>query len=144
MSEKLLNMLGLMRKANCIQIGETNTGSAARAGQAKLMILASDASENARSRARGFAAAKSTVSMVLPFTTEEISSHVGVHGCSMAAITDIGFANAFIKVLSQVHPDTYEEAAAQIEQKFIRAGQRKKEAEAHERNKRNGKRRTNV
>ena len=43
MREKALNLLGLMRKANAVQIGETDAGAAARAGSAKLLILASDA-----------------------------------------------------------------------------------------------------
>ena len=144
MSERLLNMLGLMRKASAVEIGETNTGIAARSGKAKLLIVAADASDNARSRARGFAASKNTLSIQLPYTKEEISSHVGLPGCSMVAITDIGFANAFIKGLSQEYPDRYGEAAERIGELFARAGQRKKEAAAHERNKRNGKRRTNV
>ena len=54
MREKALNLLGLMRKANAVQIGETDAGAAARAGSAKLLILASDASDNAKSRAKGF------------------------------------------------------------------------------------------
>ena len=53
MSDKILNMLGLMRRANAIQIGETNTGAAVRGGKAKLLLLAADASDNARSRAEG-------------------------------------------------------------------------------------------
>ena len=44
MSERLLNMLGLMRKAGAIAIGEVNTGGACRGGKAKLLLLASDAS----------------------------------------------------------------------------------------------------
>lgn len=144
MSERLLNMLGLMRKASSIEIGETNTGIATRGGKAKLLVLAADASDNAQSRARGFVAGKDTVSITLPFTKDEISFHVGIHGCSMAAITDIGFANAFIKGLEQEYPDRYSEAASRVEEKFLRAQQRKKEMAAHERNKRNGKRRTNI
>ncbi len=35
MREKTLNLLGLMRKANAIAVGETNTGGAVRAGKAK-------------------------------------------------------------------------------------------------------------
>ena len=101
MSERLLNMLGLMRKAGAIAIGEVNTKS-------------------------------------------EVSAHVGLNGCSMAAVTDIGFANAFIKALSQEYPGVYDECASEVEQRFSKAERRKKEAAAHERNKRNGKRRTNV
>ena len=100
MREKTLNLLGLMRKANAIAVGETNTGGAVRAGKAKLLLLASDASDNARSRARGFTHGRDVVTVTLPFTKDEIAAHVGVSSCAMAAITDIGFANAFMKSLA--------------------------------------------
>ena len=144
MSERLLNMLGLMRKAGAIAIGEVNTGGACRAGKAKALLLAADASDNARSRAAGFARGHSTVTVCLPFTNEEISVHVGVNGCSRAAVTDIGFANAFLKALRQEYGSRYDEAAGELEARFAKAERRKKEAAAHERNKRNGKRRTGV
>ena len=144
MREKTLNLLGLMRRANAVQIGETNTGAAVRGGKAKLLLLASDASDNARSRAEGFLHGRSTIGVNLPFTKEEISSHVGVNGCSMAAVTDIGFANALMKSLAAMSPEKYSAVAAQVEERFSRAERRKKEAKAHERNKRIGKRRTNI
>ena len=144
MREKTLNLLGLMRKANAIAVGETNTGGAVRAGKAKLLLLASDASDNARSRARGFTHGRDVITVTLPFTKDEIAAHVGVSGCAMAAITDIGFANAFMKSLAAAVPDGYDESAAEIQRRFERADRRKKEAAAHEKNKRIGKRRNNV
>ena len=144
MSERLLNMLGLMRRANAVAIGETNTGAACRAGKAKMLVLAQDASDNALSRAKGFVHGRSVVMTRLPFTKEEISSHVGVSGCSMAAITDIGFANAFAKSLAQEYGEAYTPAAEELAGHFEKAERRKSEAAAHQRNKRNGKRRTNV
>lgn len=140
----LLNMLGLMRKANAIEIGETNTGAVTRAGQTRLLLLASDASDNARSRARGFAHGRNVVMIDLPFTKLELSEHLGKGGCSMAAITDIGFANAFIKKLSAACPDTYDKARDEVAERFASIEKRKHEAKAHERNKRIGKRRTNI
>ncbi len=142
MSERLLNMLGLMRKAGAITIGETNTGGVCRAGKAKLLLLAADASDNAHSRADGFVRGRNISTAVLPFTKDEISTHVGVNGCSMAAVTDIGFANAFAKALSQEYPGRYDALAYELSGRFSKAERRKKEAQAHERNKRNGKRRT--
>ena len=53
MREKALNLLGLMRKANALRIGEEETGAAVREHEAKLVLLASDASPNARKRASG-------------------------------------------------------------------------------------------
>lgn len=144
MREKTLNLLGLMRKANAIAVGETNTGGAVRAGKAKLLLLASDASDNARSRARGFTHGRDVVTVTLPFTKDEIAAHVGVSGCAMAAITDIGFANAFMKSLAAAVPEGYDESTAEIQRRFEKADRRKKEAAVHEKNKRIGKRRNNV
>ena len=144
MREKTLNLLGLMRKANAIAVGETNTGGAVRAGKAKLLLLAADASDNARSRARGFTHGRDIVTVTLPFTKDEIAAHVSVSGCAMAAITDIGFANAFMKSLAAAVPEGYDESTAEIQRRFEKADRRKKEAAAHEKNKRIGKRRNNV
>ena len=144
MREKTLNLLGLMRKANAIAVGETYIGGAVRAGKAKLLLLAADASDNARSRARGFTHGRDIVTVTLPFTKDEIAAHVGVSGCAMAAITDIGFANAFMKSLAAAVPDGYDESVAEIQRRFEKADRRKEEAAAHEKNKRIGKRRNNV
>lgn len=144
MREKTLNLLGLMRKANAIAVGETNTGGAVRAGKAKLLLLAADASDNAKSRARGFTHGRDVVTVTLPFTKDEIAAHVGVSSCAMAAITDIGFANAFMKSLAAAVPEGYDESTAEIQRRFEKADRRKKEAAAHEKNKRIGKRRNNV
>ena len=144
MKDRILNNLGLMRRANAVAIGETNTGAAARAGKAVLLLLAQDASNNARSRAEGFVYGRNTIMITLPFTKEEISDHVGVNGCSMLAVTDIGFANALMKSLAALQPESYEEPQKQMAERFSKAAKRKNEAAAHERNKRNGKRRTNA
>ena len=104
MREKTLNLLGLMRRANALQVGETNAGAAVRGGKAKLLLLASDASDNARGRAEGFLFGRNAIGLTLPFTKAEISAHVGVSGCSMAAVTDIGFANALMKLLVELSP----------------------------------------
>ena len=50
-TDKAANYLGLMRKAGRIALGEHDAGAAARAGKACLLLLAQDASVNARKRA---------------------------------------------------------------------------------------------
>lgn len=143
MREKALNLLGLMRRANAIRIGETDSGEAARGGKAKLLLLASDASDNARRRAESLVNGRRVRLLTLPFTKEELSDRLGVGGCSMAAVTDLGFADALMKILAQLQPDLYAEAAAETEQRLKKAVRRKKETEALKGNKRTGKRRTN-
>ena len=139
MREKVLSLLGLMRRANALAVGETNTGSCARAGKAELLLLACDASDNARKRAEGFAAGHGVETVELPFTKEEFSSAVGVNGGSMAAITDLGFANALLKALAAEEPERYAALALETEARYER--ERKQQ---QTRNKRIGKRRTNV
>ena len=144
MKEKALNLLGLMRKANAAMIGETDTGAAARAQTAILVVLASDASDNAQSRAKGFVYERNIPLITLPFTKMEISEHVGKSGCSMAAICDLGFADAFMKLLKELDEESYADTAQAISEKLKSQKQRQREAKAHEKNKRTGKRRNNA
>ena len=144
MREKNLNLLGLMRRANAIAIGETNTGTAVKSGKTKLLLIASDASDNARRRAESFVAGRNVPIVQLPFTKEEVSSHVGVSGCSMAAVLDLGFAEALMKLLAAEDPSAFAAVAQELAQKNAKAQKRKKEAAAQERNKRIGKRRNSV
>lgn len=144
MKEKALNMLGLMRKANALQIGETDTGAATRAQKAVLVIVAKDASENAFSRARGFVYGKNVQMITIPFSKDEVSEHVGKNGCSMAAICDLGFADAFLKILCELYPGEYTSVREDICARLEREKQRKREVVAHEKNKRIGLRRNNA
>ena len=46
MREKTLKLLGLMRRANAIAIGEDNTGAAVQSGRTRLLLLAADACDD--------------------------------------------------------------------------------------------------
>jgi ribosomal protein L7Ae-like RNA K-turn-binding protein len=98
--DKALGYLGLMRKANAVAIGETDTGAAAKSGKAVLICLASDASDNAAKRAETFAYARAVPVVRLPYEKQTISELVGKAGCSMLAMTDLGFAAAFAAALA--------------------------------------------
>ncbi|MDO4974512.1 MAG: 50S ribosomal protein L7ae [Eubacteriales bacterium] len=139
MRENILSLLGLMRRANAIAVGEVNTGGAAKSGKAKLLLLAADASENARHRAEGFAAGRDIPLSTLPFTKEAFASAVGLSGGSMAAVTDLGFARALLKALAEDEPERYGAAAQRMEERYARA-----RANTQVRTKRIGKRRTDA
>jgi len=140
--DKALNLLGLMRKAGAIDIGEDNTGETVKAGKAKVLILAADASVNAVHRAENFAAGRNVELVKVPFTKEEISFRVGAGGCSMAVITDIGFANAFMKLLAAID-EVYLPQKESVEARFDKVQRRKSQMNAGK-NKNVGKRRTNA
>lgn len=135
MREKALNYLAMMRKANAIQIGENDTGAAVRAQQAKLVLLASDSSANAKDRAESFVYGRNVPLIVAPFTKEEISDKVGKCGCSMAAVCDIGFAGAFMKALFAYDSEKYSAALTVIEE------QKTDLHKSEDKNKKTGKRR---
>ena len=143
MREKTLKFLGLMRRARALEPGENNSGEAVRGGRAKLLLMASDASDNARKRAESFTAGRSCLLLPLPFTKEELSGALGTGSVAMAAVTELGFAKALTERLAQLAPEEYGPAAEELARRFSRAERRKAET-AKERNKRNGKRRTNV
>ena len=124
-SDKILGLLGLMRRANAIAVGESNTGAAVKSGKAKLLLLASDASDNARRRAETFVYGHNTVMLSLPYKKEDIATSVGLVGCSMTAVTDIGFSNALLKALTVVDKEKYGSIADEVEKRFLKAERRK-------------------
>lgn len=144
MTEKALGLLGLMRKANAVLIGEEDTGKAAKEHMAKLLILASDSSENARKRAFEYTGCCKAPLITAPFTKAEISDSVGKHGCSMLAVCDIGFADAFMKILSAAVPDEYSEAAMVISRRAEDSRKRTVKGLPKQKNKRIGNRRNNA
>ena len=143
MREKALKLLGLMRRANAIQPGEDRAGDAVQAGRAKLLRPPSDAADNARRRAEHLVNGRRTLLLELPFDRAELGEALGLGGCAMAAVTDLGFAGALTELLAGIDPERYAAAAAETSRRSEKAQRRRKETEALKRNERNGKRRTN-
>ena len=142
MREKTLNLLGLMRRANAIAVGEDNTAAAVQSGKTRLLLVASDASDNAKKRAQAFSRGHSFPLVELPFSKEELSAHLGTGGCSMAAVTDMGFADALMRLLAEQWPETYGQTAEKTAARLARMKRRKRGADSN--SKRIGKRRTDV
>ena len=142
MADKALGLLGLMRKASAIEIGVDNASDALRAGRAKLLLLSCDAADNARRKLKHLSVGRRALTVPLSYTREELADCLGVSGCSAAAVTDIGFANALMKELAAADPERYAEAAQEIAKRCEKAARRKKETAARKGMKRNDKRRT--
>ena len=109
MTDRALNYLGLMRKAGRIEIGETATG----------------ASPNARRRVESFLQGRRALCATLPYTKEQLSDALGKSGCSMAACTDFGLSDAFMKALAETDPQTYGTLAAEMTRRSDKAAYRK-------------------
>ena len=140
MREKILNLLGLMRRANALSLGEDKALDSLKAGKAKLLLFASDVSDNARRKAEKLLAGRNAQPVPLPFDREELGAALGVGSVSLAAVTDLGFADAWMQLLSAQWPEDYAEAARAVHERFEKATRRKTQKGS----KRVGTRRTNV
>lgn len=114
-----------MRRAGKIEIGETGTGAAVRAGRARLLLLAADASENARKRAEGYLYGRRALLVPLPYAKVELEAQLGKSGCSMAACTDFGLSAAFLEALAEKAPEEYGPLSLEMERRADKAARRR-------------------
>ncbi|MFQ8792626.1 MAG: L7Ae/L30e/S12e/Gadd45 family ribosomal protein [Oscillospiraceae bacterium] len=130
--DKLLNLIGLAQKAGRLAVGEEPTGAAARARDARLILVAADAAENSVRRVRHFADAGQCLWCRIGADKDALGRAVGRSSCAMLAVTDIGFAEAIAKKLAE-GDERFAETAEKLAVKAQRAAERRREAEAHER-----------
>ena len=139
-SHNILSLLGLALRGGNLAVGEEPVEAVARARDARVLLLASDAAPNTRRRTEHFAQAGQCLWLQLPFTKAELGKAVGRSSAAIVAVTDIGLANAVVRRLADLDPARYDEAAARLELKAKRAAERRAELLAHEKNLRQGKR----
>ena len=140
-SRNILSLLGLSLRGGHLVAGEESVEGAARAKDARVLLLASDAADNTRRRCQHFAESGQCLWLRLPFTKAELGRAVGRTSVAIVAVTDIGLANAVVRRLAELDPVQYDEAAAKLEVKAKRAAERRTEQLAHEKNLRQGRRR---
>ena len=134
MTEHILSMIGLAKKAGQVAIGEEPVGSAARAKDARVILVAQDAAAGSVRRAMSFGQTGACLCLTVPFDKDQLGRALGRTSCAMAAITDIGFAEAIVKKLAALDPERYAPAAQRLEVKALRAAQRRAEQAQHEKN----------
>ena len=139
-SNRILSLLGLALRGGNLVVGEEPVEAVARARDARVLLLASDAADNTRRRVEHFAEAGQCLWLRVPFTKAELGRAVGRSSAAVTAVTDIGLANTIVHRLAELDPVKYDEAAAKLELKAKRAAERRAEQLAHEKNLRSGKR----
>ena len=135
--DKALNYMALARKAGRIELGEEPAGAAARAQHARLILVASDASDHTWRRAQSFVAGTDQQCIRVPFTKDELGMSIGRTSLALAAFTDPALALAFLKALNQ--PEKYQNALESLEKRTRRVQQRQAESRAHQRNVKRGR-----
>ena len=135
--DKALNYMALARKAGRIELGEEPVGAAARAQHARLVIVASDASDHTWRRALSFVAGTEQLCLRVPFDKDQLGQSIGRTSLAIGAFTDPALALAFVKALPQ--KEGYAAILESLDKRSNRIRQRQKEAKAHQQNKRTGK-----
>ena len=135
--DKALNYIALARKAQLLELGEEPVGAITRTGKGYLVVVAKDASDHTWRRAKSFVAGTEQQCLRVPFTKEELGFVVGRTSLAIAAFTDVAMALAFVKGLPD--QEKVKKEAEILEAKSTKMRQRKKEADAHKRNVRFGK-----
>ena len=139
-SNNILSLLGLALRGGRLVMGEEPVEAVARARDARVLLLASDAADKTRRRVEHFAEAGACLWLRVPFTKAEMGRQFGRTSVAVAAVTDVGLASAVVNKLAQLDPQTYGDAAERLELKAKRAAERRAEQLAHEKNIRQGKR----
>ena len=68
----LLRLIGLCKKAGRLEVGEEPVGSACRARDCRLLLIADDAADNTVRRAAHFAQAGNCLTLRLPFSRDDL------------------------------------------------------------------------
>ena len=135
--DKALNYLALARKAGRIELGEEPVGACARAQKARLVVVASDATDHTWRRAKSFVAGTQQQCIRLAYTKDELGQAVGRTELALAAIADPAMALAFVKALG--NDEQYKDVLLDLENRTKRVQKRQAEAKAHLKNKRMGR-----
>ena len=136
-NNRALNYLALGKKGRLIELGEEPVGAAARAQKARLIIVASDASDHSWRRAKSFVAGTGQQCIRVSYTKDELGQSIGRSELAMAALTDPAMALAFVQALGQ--PEKYGSVVEDLENRTRRVRQHQKEEKAHQRNVQMGK-----
>ena len=118
--DNILSMAGLALRAGRLEVGDEAASDACREKRCRLLLTACGASENALRRAERCAQEGQCLLLPLPCSKEELGAALGRGSCAMAAVTDLGLAQAIAKRLAAEDPAAYGPAAERFAAKAAR------------------------
>ena len=98
-NDRLLNFLGLCKRAGCLVSGAQTVIKAVREGKAKLVLYASDVSGNSLKGVVRAARECGVTAREMPRSKEELSFALGKH-CGVICTTDDGFAQKILDLIN--------------------------------------------
>jgi ribosomal protein L7Ae-like RNA K-turn-binding protein len=125
MDDNALSMIGLALRAGRLEAGEEPAGDACRERRCRLLLVAGDAAGNTLRRAERFAALGQCLTLSLPCSRAELGAALGRGSCALAAVTDLGLAQAIVAKLARKDPERYGGTAERLRLKAERAALRR-------------------
>ncbi len=104
MTDKILSLLGLSRRANRLVYGFDPVQKAIIEKKARLILTASDFSHNSEKKIRAFAEERNITILSLPYDKEALSRSVG-HHCGVVAVTDDGFSDKLQQLITTANDE---------------------------------------
>ena len=129
--DKVLNFLGMCKRAGSLVTGEDGALGAARSGEAKLVLLASDAAENTSKKAGFYAESCSVVLVRLPYDKDALGDMLGRRVCAIMAVTDKNFAKSFLEKLAAEYMG-YDAALEELTEQLKSRKERRKKLQKSE------------
>jgi len=97
--DRILNLLGIAKKAGKLAVGSEAAAKAVRNGSAVLVITATDASDGSKRRAKANTSENRVEYLSVPYTKFELGNITGRGSPGTVAILDRGLANSFSEKL---------------------------------------------
>ncbi len=94
-NDRILQLLGLCRRAGRLKLGSDAAVSSAAQGEARLLLCAEDISENTRKKIKSAADMYGVKFFTLNRTKDSLSAALGKF-CTVVAVNDSGFAKKLI------------------------------------------------
>lgn len=99
--KKLLSMLGIGRKAGLIISGEMGCTQSLKEGKSRLLIIATDASDNTRVKFQSICNQKKTKYVEIG-VKEELGESIGKGLTSVISVNDEAFSKALLKIIDEI------------------------------------------
>ena len=121
-TEPVLGLLGLSRRAGKLACGEEAVREMAATGKCRAVFLAADAGDSTRRKVMRHD--EKIPVFVLSCGRETLGQAIGMPGCAVCAVNDIGIAGALAVRLADTSP-VNQQAAERVSEKKERIDRRK-------------------
>ena len=98
MNDKVLNLLGLARRAGKLSIGHDAGVGDLKSGKARLCIISADASQRLKDEINGLCKRLDTKAILSAYTMQELGISIGSKSIAVLTVNDEGFAKRIIEL----------------------------------------------